>query len=71
MRTGAERILNSKSVFNRSSNPRIVCQESKQDEFLGDRESMPKETEAEEDDDSDCQVILTVREKSKEEREND
>merc|ERR1711888_426874 len=38
LRTGAERILNSKGEFNRCSLPRITAEDTKEEETLGDME---------------------------------
>ena len=55
-RTGAEKILNSKTIYNRSSLPRVVCLEEEEVQFLGDMDQMPDEECDSEDD--EVEVIL-------------
>ena len=65
-RTGAEKILNSKTIFNRSGIPKIVCSEFKEVQNLGDREEMPTEPELIEEESPE--VILTGEALAKSER---
>ena len=43
-RTGAQRVLNSKAGYNRARLPRIVAEDSKEDETIGDTGKTIEET---------------------------